>query len=353
MNTLKKIAYLFVSTIILASCSNDDDTVVPVLPLGEYENGILITNEGPFGTGTGTVSFISEDFSTVEQSIYNGVNNSDLGNIVQSIGFYGDLAYIVANNSHHIKVVNRYTFSEVATISSGLDNPRFFVAVGNTGYVTNWGDTASETDDFVAVIDLLTNTVSSTISVALGPEKLIANGNNIYVAHQGAYGQNNLVSVINAVGNNVVQEITVGDVPNSMVYSGSSLLVLCGGNPSFTGMETGGSLVTINLSTNEVSRTLPFGDTDHPSQLSIDGSNMYFGVNGGVYKMRVSDSSLPGASIIPGFFYGMTAHDGLLYVTDAGDFASDGTLKVYDLSNNTEVQSISVGIIPGGIYFNE
>jgi hypothetical protein len=353
MNKLTKLAYLFISIVILSSCSSDDDTVEPVLPLGDYESGILVSNEGPFGVGTGTISFISEDFSNVQHSIYSGVNNSDLGNIVQSIGFYGDLAYIVANNSHHIKVVNRYTFDEVETISTGLDNPRFFVAIGDTGYVTNWGDTAVDTDDFVAVIDLLTNTISSTIPVALGPEKIVANGDTVYVAHQGAFGQNNLVSVISATGNNVVKEITVGDVPNSMIISESSLFVLCGGNPSWTGIETSGSLVTINLLSNEVSRTLPFGDTDHPSLLSLDGANMYFGLNGGVYQMGTSDSSLPQTSIISGFFYQIRAHDGLLYATDAGDFASDGTLKVFDLTGNLEIHSFDVGIIPGGIYFNE
>ncbi|MFT4849121.1 MAG: YVTN family beta-propeller protein [Sediminicola sp.] len=353
MNTLKKLAYLFISIVILSACSSDDDTIAPVLPLGDYENGILVSNEGPFGTGTGTISFISEDFSNVEQSIFNGVNNSDLGNIVQSIGFYGDLAYIVANNSNLIKVVNRYTFNEVGTISIGLDNPRFFVAIGDTGYVTNWGDTAVNTDDYVAVIDLLTNTVSAAIPVALGPEKIVANGNTIYVAHQGAYGQNNLVSVISATGNNVVKEITVGDVPNSLVISESNLFVLCGGNPSFTGVETGGSFVTISLSSNEVSRTLSFGATDHPSLLSLDGANMYFGLNGGVYQMGTSDSSLPETAIISGFFYGMRAYDGLLYATDAGDFASDGTLKVFDLMSNLEIQTLEVGIIPGGIYFND
>lgn len=353
MNTLKKLIYLVISIFILSSCSGDDDSVNPVLPLGDYESGILISNEGPFGVGTGTISFISEDFSNVEQTIFNRVNGSDLGNIVQSIGFQGDLAYIIANNSHHIKVVNRYTFNEVATISIGLDNPRFFVAVGDNGYVTNWGDPADDTDDFVAVIDLLTNTISTTIPVALGPEKLVANGDTVYVAHQGAYSQNNVVSVINANGNNLIQEITVGDVPNSMTISESNLFVLCGGKPSFTGTETGGSLVVINLVSNEVSRTLPFGDTDHPTLLSLDASNLYFGLNGGVYRMRTSDISLPSSAIISGFFYGMRAHDGLLYATDAGDFASNGILKVFDLSDSVEIHSIEVGIIPNGIYFNE
>jgi hypothetical protein len=80
---------------------------------------------------------------------------------------------------------------------------------------------------------------------------------------------------------------------------------------------------------------------------------MYFGLNGGVYQMRTSDSSLPETEVITGSFYGMRAHNGLLYATDAGDFASDGTLKVFDLMENLEIHSIDVGIIPGGIYFNE
>ena len=121
MNKLTKLAYFIFSIVILSSCISDDDIPDPLSPIGDYEGGILVSNEGPFGVGSGTISFISDDFSNVEQSIFSRVNNSDLGNIVQSIGFYGDLAYVVANNSHHIKVVNRYTFQELGTISTGLD----------------------------------------------------------------------------------------------------------------------------------------------------------------------------------------------------------------------------------------
>jgi len=355
MNTLKKLAYLCITAIVLASCSSDDDAapIIEVPPLGAYENGVLITNEGPFGTGSGTISFISEDYSTVEQSIFAAVNNSNLGNVVQSMGFAGDLAYIVSNNSHQINVVNRNTFEAIATISTGLDNPRFFVAVGDTGYVSNWGDTGSETDDFIAVIDLLTSTVTATIPVSFGPEKMVVSGAKIYVAHQGAYGQNNLVSVVDTAGNTVESEILVGDVPNSMVLSGSDLWVLCGGKPSYTGAETNGNLIKINTATNAVSETLAFGDTEHPSGLSLDGSNLYYGLNGGVYEMRTSSNTLPQTLIISGSFYGMTTHNGMLFGTDAGDFASDGSLKIFDLATYTETQSFTVGIIPGGIYFNE
>src|SRR5690554_8182130 len=93
--TLLFLAFLF------ASCSNDDDNQPAPIP-GDYENGILITNEGPFINGSGTITFVSSDFSTVEQNIYRNVNGSDLGNVVQSMGFAGRDAYIVVSNSQKI-----------------------------------------------------------------------------------------------------------------------------------------------------------------------------------------------------------------------------------------------------------
>lgn len=353
MKIFKQLTYLLVATLLFVSCSNDDDAIdSPPVPLGDYETGFFVANEGPFGTGTGTITFVENDFSSVSQSIYNTVNSSDIGNVVNSMGFYAESAYIVANNSHLVQVVDRYTFESEATITDGLDNPRNFVAVGDKGYITNWGDAFVETDDYIAVVDLLTNTVTETIAVPLGPEKVIAVGTNVYVAHQGAFGQNNLISVIDTTTDSVTATITVGDVPNSMVLIGSDLWVLCGGAPSYATTETAGSLVKVSTATNTVSQTVSFEVTEHPSLLTSEGSDLYYTLNGGVYTMDVAATTLPTTSIISGFFYGMTAHDGKLYATDAGDYASDGTLKVYDLATQAEEQSITVGIIPGGIYFN-
>lgn len=349
MNLLKRITYVLIATLILASCSSDDDNVEP---LGDYEFGFFVTNEGPFGTGTGTVTFISNDFTNVDQTIFNDVNNSDLGNIVNSMGFRGENAYIIANNSHKIEVVNRYTFESIATITEGLDNPRHFAAIGTKGFVSNWGDPFNNDDDFIAVIDLNTNTVVASISVDFGPEKMVINDDKLYVAHQGGYGQNNIVSIIKTDTNALTSAIVVGDVPNSMIVSGNSLWILCGGNPDYTGNETNGSLVKLNMNNQVIVQTLDFELTQHPNGLTKDDINFYYGLNGAVFSMEESDTSLPTESIIDGSFYSMTAHQGILFATDAGDFTSNGTLKIYDLSNNSEIESIEVGIIPGGVYFN-
>lgn len=351
MKITKKLLYTLILSTVFISCSNDDDSTVVVR--GDYDSGILVSNEGPFNNGTGTITFISDDYTVTENKVFHNVNGNDIGNIVQSIGFSGDNAYIIVNNSNQIKVVNRFTFTEIATINTGLDNPRYFVAVGSKGYVTNWGDTADDNDDFIAVIDLNSNTVTSTIDVVLGPESIVYNGTSIYVAHKGAYGQNNQISVINPVSDEIETTITVGDVPISLGLNGNDLWVLCEGSPSYAVVETNGSLLKINTATNTTSTTINFATTSHPNAFAIDGSDLFYALDGEVYKMNVADNELPDTSIISGSFYRLLAKGGRLYATDAVDYASNGTLTIFDLSNNSEISSINVGVIPGGIYFNE
>lgn len=355
MRTFKQLLfYLALTGVFFTSCSKDEDDRIPepAEPAGAYEKGILVSNEGPFGSGSGTISFISEDLETVEHEIYKNVNGTDLGNIVNSIGFTDSDAYVVVNNSNKVMIANRYTFEAAGSITSGLENPRHFVAVeAGYGYVSNWGDPMDEEDDFIAVIDLATNTISATVSVPFGPEKMMANNNKVYVAHQGGYGHHHIVSVIS--GNEVVNTITVGDAPNSMVKIGDYMYVLGAGKPDYTGDETAGSLSKINLTTEEVVERIDFEMTEHPENLATDGANLYYNLDGKVYKLSANSISSAATPIIDGYFYTMEVKGGKLYGTDAKDYASKGSISIFDLSDNAKIKDIEVGIIPGGVYFND
>lgn len=349
---IKNIVFALALGFLFVACDKEDDDII--VPLGAYEKGILVSNEGPFSNGTGTVSFISEDLATTENAIFNAVNNADLGNVVQSIGFTEEYAYIIANVSNTITVVDRYTFEKVATISQGLSNPRYFLYANGKGYVTNWGDPNDITDDYVATIDIASNSVSTSIPVDFGPEKIVLEGGNIYVAHQGGYGQNNSISVIETETDEVAMTILVADVPNAMqVDSDGYLWVLCGGKPSYTQDETAGALIKINTTLNNVEQTFAFETTEHPRFLVLDASKLYYYLNGAVYAMEISAEMLPADTVLENqSFYTMVAHDGRLYGTDAKDFASNGSMVVYDLGSKENIGTFELGIIPGGIYFN-
>lgn len=350
---IKHVVSVITLGLLIGACESDIKDLEPLI-VGDYQSGILVSNEGPFSNGTGTVSFISEDLETVENAIYNKVNNEDLGNIVQSIGFTDDKAYVVANNSNTISVVDRFTFEKETVIATGLNNPRYFISVNGKGYVTNWGDAGDETDDFIAIINLSTNSVEGTIPVEFGPEEIVNNSNTIYVAHQGGFGQNNKISVIDAATDEVSTTIMVGDVPKAIqLDAANNLWVLSAGKPSFSGEETAGSLSKINTTTNEVELSLDFTSVEHPNHLGYDGASLYYTLDGNVYSIATSATELPSEKAFEGVgTYAMTIKDGRLYTTDAKDFASNGSLSIYDLSTKEEVKTIELGIIPGGIYFN-
>ena len=347
MTILKKSLFILSLLIFCASCSDDD---TPPVPLGEFERGFFITNEGPFQNGTGTLSFVGDD-SEISHAIFGTTNNEDLGNIVQSMTLFGENAYVVVNNSAKIVVANRYTMNKAATIEgSDINNPRYFVAEGTTGYVSNWGNAFDATDDFIAVIDLTSNTVVSTVAVGEGPEEMVIDNGKLYVNLQGGFSQNDKVEVID-ISNTSKTTIEVSDVPNSILKDGNAIWVLCGGNPNFTGNETAGSLIKIE---NGVATTaLDFEVTEHPSHLSLDNGILYYYLGGKVYSVDTSSSTLSPTTndAYDGSYYSLQAHNGLLYTTDAGDFASEGTLKVFNLSNTTLEETYTTGIIPGSVVF--
>ncbi|MEN1784494.1 MAG: DUF5074 domain-containing protein [Bacteroidota bacterium] len=320
-----------------------------------FENGILVLHEGNFFGGNASVSFVSEDLGTIENGIFTTVNDRALGDTAQSMAFNGDLAYIVVNNSQTVEVVNRYTLETVATVDSGLLNPRYMAFANGKGYVTNWGDGGDRGDDYIAVIDLETYTVASTISVPEGPEWILANGNTLYVAHQGGFNQNNIVSVIDAMSDTTADPIVVGDSPNSMQLVNNELWVLSGGKPAFTQAETAGQLDRIDITTNTVTATLPFPEiTDHPNYLSIDGNQLYYALKGAVFQIATTATEIPSTALISDIsFYDMTVNDGRLYGVDAKDFVSNGSLEVYDIASSSLLESLEISIIPGAVYFND
>lgn len=357
MKLNKLILSAFAGALFLTSCSSDDDAINEPAPTGDYVNGMFIVNEANYGAGNSTISFYSEE-GVLSNGIFAGVNGFDLGDTAQGMGFNDDLAYVILNYSNKIEVVNRYTFESVATINAGLDNPRYIAFENGKGYVTNWADPTDTTDDYVAVVDLSTNTVISTIAVAEGPENIIEENDMIYVAHEGGYGYGNTITVINPNTDAVSTTITVGDVPNAMDEENGKLYVICGGVPSWGGTETSGELNIINLADNTVETTYTFSGMVHPANASIENGVLYYTIDADVYGMDLTATTLPETPIFSvteqGAYgiYGFKAENNKIYVGDAVDYSSAGNVYIYSLTGELQ-QTLSVGISPNGFYFND
>lgn len=351
MNFKKITIACLASALALTSCTNDDNEDKS---MGTYDKGVIVLNEGNFGKGNSEISFISNTTSMAVNKLFATENaGSLLGDTAQDFAANGSTAYIVLNVSNSIKVVDRYSLKSIATISTDLKNPRYIVFANGKGYVSNWGDGTIATDDYIAVINLTTNTVESKIAVAEGPEKLTVYNNKIYVAHQGGYSTGKTVSVIDATTNKLSTTIAVGDSPSSIEENQGVIYVLSQGRLSWAGAETAGKLQKINPATDKVTTTFDFALTSHPGKMDIENNKIYFTQGKQVYAMNATDTVLPTASIFTATFspYGFAVNGSLVYLADAGDFASSGKVAVYDTAGISKFET-TVGINPNGFFFN-
>jgi YVTN family beta-propeller protein len=354
----KKLALLTLSLSLIFQACESDDAVVD-LPLGDYENGMLVLNQGNFGAGNSSISYFSYDYEVFQANAFQAVNPAiSLGDTGQDIGFYEDKAFVVMNNSNKIEIINRYTLEHITTISTGLNNPRYITFAQGKAFVTNWGSGMNPDDDYVAVYNLNDYSLSANIPVVEGPERILTHNNKVYVAHEGGFNFNNQISVINPANNQVQTTVEVGDVPKSLQVYNNQIYVLCGGIPSWAQnqSETGGSLYKINEA-NEASQVLAFDTSNHPSNLIQENSQFYFSIDSEVFQMNANATTVPTSSIFEttsqGVYgiYSMAIRNGLIHVGDAADYNSNGKILIFQ-TNGTLVQEKTVGVIPAGFYFN-
>lgn len=343
---------LSLSALFFTSCNNDDD-FTPIEPTYEYSNGVVVLNEGNFGAGNASVNFIGENGS-VENNIFQSVNSQSLGDVGQSIYMHDDKAYIVLNGSGTIEVVNRFTFEKVGTISTGLSNPRYFIIENGKGYVSNWGDPSDENDDFIAVVNLNSYNVESTIPVVEGPEKMVSANGKIYVAQMGGWGYGNTVTIINSANNAISGSIPVGDVPHGIVENDGILYVLSSGKAAWTGDETPGMIIAHDVNIDAVvwSNVL---NNQHPTHLVKDNGKLYYTLDENVISFPFNDFSsqdsfsMANQSVFGA--YGFAVKDGKIYVADAGDYVSNGKVYVYSPNGNL-LENYAVGFLPNAFGFN-
>ena len=330
---------IFASALLLASCSNDD-AIEKDVPLGAYDNGILVLNEGNFGTPNASVSYIANDFTAVNNIF--GLENNDkkMGDVAQSISFSDDKAFIVLNNSNVVEVVNRYTFKSIATISGNLKGPRYSVVLNGKLYVTN--------NKTLSVFDAKTFAYIQTIAIGKTAEKIVTANGKLYVMN-GAFGSGNAVTVINPSSNNAMSTITVENGVNSIEEKNGSVYVLCG-NADKT------KLFKINTVT-DVATSIESTTLKKALNMDIDGDKIYYTKGTGVYAMALNATSFSETPLFSvadnnfSTFYGFNVIDGKIYSADANGFTGAGIVKIYS-ATGSELKTVTVGMGPNSFYTN-
>lgn len=334
---------IIASAFLFASCSNDDDNTPIDLPLGDYENGILVLNEGNFGTPNASVSFISNDLTTFQNDLFTLLNPSKtLGDVAQSMSFADEKAFIVINNSNEIEVVNRYTFESLGTITEKVEKPRYSTVLNGKLYVTNSSSKA------VTVYDAKSYAYLASIPVGKTVEKIISENGKLYIAN-GAYGTGDNVTVIDPVTNTISKTILVEKGVNSIEAKNGNVYVLCG--------NTNNSKLFKIDSKSDTATSIESTTLKNALNMDIDGNIIYYTKGTGVYAMDLNATSFTETPLFSvsdnsfSTFYGFGVIDNKIYSADANGFTADGIVTVYS-ATGTVLKTVNVGMGPNGFYAN-
>jgi len=355
MIKLNKLIF-FLSIVILTGATAcwptaDDDEEKEKGPL-EFTDGIYIVNQGLTQNSdqNGSLTFIErgEDGRSIRDIFRNNNPTRELGNRTRSMHVHNGLGYIVSTNANRIDVVRMDNFQYLGPIS-GLEKPRFLLPVSpGIAWVSQWG--ADGFEGSIAVVDLTSNTVLRTIPVRPGPEEMIIQNGNVYVANSGGFLLDSVVTKIDIETEAILKEIEVGLQPQSITIDvNRSIWVMTRGVQNFNESRDGR---LVQLSNDQISRE--FVVDQGAGNLTINNSRdrLYYTMRGGVFAHPIAQSSVSLAAFIdfPYLTVAIDPQTDNIIGADARNFQVNGRIVIHSPSGE-ELEEHMVGIVPIDFWF--
>ena len=353
----------------LTGCMNDDVLHdFNRLHANRQGKAVFVVNEGNFMYGNASLSYYNPTTGKMLNNIFYNTNALPLGDVAYSMTIHDSLGYIVVNNSGKIYCINIHTFHYVGKITE-LTSPRYLLFITDKkAYVSDLYAKA------ITIVNPQNETITGTISLENNnpdfyqhpSEQMVAFDNKVFV---NCWSYDNKVLVIDTQNDKIIDSITVGKQPNSMVIDKyQKLWVLSDGGSVGTpyGQEQA-SLTRIDAATLHVEKRFDFHEmAASPSNLNCNGSGdtLWYLYNNwaggsveraGVYAMPATADKLPATPVVPqkdGLFYalGVDPSNSQLYISDAVDFVQPGKVYVYS-PKGQPTDTLTAGIIPGDFCF--
>lgn len=346
MKTIFKFMYVTLTMISLFFLQNCEKASDPVK--GAYQSGVLIVNEGAFGSANGDITYYNPSTDIVEQNVFKKLNGSFAGDVLQSVSVDGDEGYLVLNGSNKIEVVDINTMKRKNTFANNqLKNPRYLKVVNGKAYITVWGSfdaNFSLVDSYVLVVDTKTLAVVATIDTAEGVENIMYNGRYLFISKNGFSGSNEL-SVIDPSTNKLISQTTMLGEPQGMVVDANGKLwtIATGANSK---------VIRINPTTFVSEQIIEIGaNAGGDLALSADKRNLIYSLGNRIYKMDISASSKPtsplfmAADVVNLSTLDVDPKTDIVYVGDALNFSSAGNVYLYNADGSFR-KKVAAGIVP-------
>lgn len=367
---MRYILYILLIFILFTSSCMDDDSIYNFnkLNITDKDNGVFILNEGNFMYNNSSLSYYKPDSNIVINNVFYNTNALPLGDIAQSIEIKDSLAYIVINNSGKIYIININNFKYVGKIT-GFTSPRDIIFIND--YKAYVSDMYSKK---IYIIDLQQNIISGEINISNNNSQFTQHSSENFVKYNNliftnSWSYDNKILVIDLTNDSIIDSISVGKQPNSMVLDkNNKLWVLSDGG--FSGSSYGqenASLSKINTQNFNIEKVYTFNDInispfDLCTNANKDSLFFIYGnwasnniANSGVYSMNINDNNLPNSPLIScknNSFYSLNINKSSneIYIGNALNFNQAGNIYRFS-SSGIVLDTFKVGINPGSFCF--
>lgn len=334
-------------------------------------SGIYLVNQGNQGSNKARLDFLNfhngfyirDVFTEYNPEVVKGLG--DTGNDVQ---VYKGKVFAVVNGSHKVEIMDAYSMKRLAQVD--VPNCRFIAFDGNSAYVTSYVAKDKEAlktqKGALYRIDLDTYKVTGQVTVGYQPEQLVIRDGKAYVANSGGYvaGYDDTISVVDLKSMKVEYDIEVAvNLELMLVDAEGTIWVSSRGNyidvsstlnylvKKGDKYELGGSVnVPVSSMALAGDKIYVIGSTYTPPSWAL--TTTYNIVNAKTRKLESGSFITDGteSDIATAFTVTVNPGNGDIYVTDAKDYVSSGTLHCYTGSGKHK-WSVRTGDIPARIAF--
>lgn len=350
---------------------SDYEVVDAAVNASAKPSGIYLVNQGNHGSNKARLDFLNfhngfyirDVFTEYNPEVVKGLG--DTGNDVQ---VYKGKVFVVVNGSHKVEIMDAYSMKRLAQVD--VPNCRFIAFDGNCAYVTSYVAKDKEAlktqKGALYRIDLDTYKVTGQVTVGYQPEQLVIMDGKAYVANSGGYvaGYDDTVSVVDLKSMKVEYDIKVAiNLGLMLVDAEGTIWVSSQGNFSDVSStlnylvkkgdkyELGGSVnVPVSSMALAGDKIYVIGSTYTPPAWAL--TTTYNIVNAKTRKLESGSFITDGteSDIATAFTVTVNPGNGDIYVTDAKDYVSSGTLHCYTGSGKHK-WSVHTGDIPARIAF--
>lgn len=307
--------------------------------------------------------------------------------ILPSASFAQTFAYITNNSSNNVSVINVASQEVIATVDVG-NSPGAVAATPDGKFVY----VANTDSNNVSVIEVSTNTVKDTVPVGTNPNGIASSPDGMFV-----FVTNNRsgdVSVIETTTNTFVESIQVGQQPEGIAFSNDSAFayavnitdsvsvinvssmetvntienvgdepILIAVNPvpnsatAYVSDINSDSLTELDLSSDTVSDTINLSNNRSGDSgdvvVTSDGSTIYVSFAGIIAVVDTATKMVTDTIGVNADCLGITPDGQSLYACEIEINGPNFTnfARIIDLSTNTVVDSVTVGMDPSGVAF--